>query len=328
MNKPKVSIIVPVHNAGEYFEICLNSLINQTLKELEILLVIDCPTDGSDRTAEKFAEKEDRIKLIYNESNLHVGLSRNKGLEHATGEYVGFCDHDDYCDLTMFELLYNKIKSEELDIVRCNYLVEENGIITKPSSAICEPIENLSEYSYTKIFQQEMTGYIWNHLFELNFLKRNDIKFIDSRLIKAEDQLFFIEAYIHTNKIGFIPDFLYCHVIHENNTHLHDSEYTSLTSNISYLEYVDSFIKQNELEKHRLLYSQGAAKHLYSYVYNHHLKSFKPSSLKEIKKTMKLIKENEIIYSNLGYLLKAKNWKALSNLKMTTISFLLVMKLI
>ena len=76
---PKVSIIVPIYNAGGFLSRCLDSLINQTLREIEIILVLDVPTDGSDKVAEMYAEQESRIKLVYNKSNLHIGFSRNEG---------------------------------------------------------------------------------------------------------------------------------------------------------------------------------------------------------------------------------------------------------
>ena len=87
---PKVSIIVPIYNAGKFLEKCLDTLVNQTLKDIEIILVLDCPTDGSDRIAREYAEKDPRIRLIVNEQNLNIGLSRNEGLKIARGEYIGF----------------------------------------------------------------------------------------------------------------------------------------------------------------------------------------------------------------------------------------------
>ena len=80
---PKVSIIVPIYNAGKFLEKCLDTLVNQTLKDIEIILVLDCPTDGSDRIAREYAEKDPRIRLIVNEQNLNIGLSRNEGLKIA-----------------------------------------------------------------------------------------------------------------------------------------------------------------------------------------------------------------------------------------------------
>ena len=76
---PKVSIIIPVYNAGEYLARCLESVVSQTLKDIEIVLVLDNPTDGSDLVAEEYSQKDSRIKIIKNEKNLHIGFSRNKG---------------------------------------------------------------------------------------------------------------------------------------------------------------------------------------------------------------------------------------------------------
>ena len=102
---PKVSIIVPIYNAGKFLEKCLDTLVNQTLKDIEIILVLDCPTDGSDRIAREYAEKDPRIRLIINEQNLNIGLSRNEGLKIARGEYIGFSDHDDWRELDMYEII-------------------------------------------------------------------------------------------------------------------------------------------------------------------------------------------------------------------------------
>ena len=121
---PKVSIIVPIYNAGEFLGRCLDSLIHQTLKDIEIILVLDVPTDGSDKVAEMYADQDNRIKLVYNESNLHIGFSRNAGLKIASGEYVGFADHDDYCETDMFEKLYKKAKKDNADVVVSNFYVE------------------------------------------------------------------------------------------------------------------------------------------------------------------------------------------------------------
>ncbi|MGC3976850.1 MAG: glycosyltransferase family A protein [Paludibacteraceae bacterium] len=123
---PKVSIIVPVYNAGEHLSRCLDSLLNQTLKEIEIILVVDCPTDGSDLLAEKYAEQDTRIRIIKNEKNIHIGFSRNAGIDNARGEYLGFSDDDDYCETEMFEKLYLCARKNEADIVVSNYCNENS----------------------------------------------------------------------------------------------------------------------------------------------------------------------------------------------------------
>ena len=118
---PKVSVIVPVYNAAAYLPHCLDTLTCQTLKELEIILVLDCPTDGSEKIAEDYAARFPQIRLLYNEKNLHAGESRNRGLDVATGEYIGFVDADDCPYPSLVEKLYNKITSDhDLMAVGCH----------------------------------------------------------------------------------------------------------------------------------------------------------------------------------------------------------------
>ena len=99
--QPKISIIVPVYNAGNYLRHCLDTLVNQTLRDIEIILIIDCPTDGSDEICREYAANDNRIVIINNVRNLHIGNSRNEGLKIAQGKYIGFSDHYAYRTLKM-----------------------------------------------------------------------------------------------------------------------------------------------------------------------------------------------------------------------------------
>ena len=103
----KVSIIVPVYNNGKYLKTCLDSLINQTLEDVEIIAVDDCSTDNSLLILEEYAKKYPNVKVYHNEKNIGQGASRNRGLEVAKGEYIGFVDSDDYVSRTMYEDMYN-----------------------------------------------------------------------------------------------------------------------------------------------------------------------------------------------------------------------------
>ena len=107
MPNPKVSIIVPVYNAEKYLERCVSSLTKQTLKDIEIILVDDSSTDSSLEICKQMAEKDSRIKVIH-KMNEGAGLARNAALSIANGEYIGFVDSDDFVELNMFEILYNK----------------------------------------------------------------------------------------------------------------------------------------------------------------------------------------------------------------------------
>ena len=125
-NDIKVSVIIPVYNAGQHLIGCLDSLTKQSLKEIEIILVLDCPTDGSDKICYEYAKKDPRFKIIENPQNLHIGITRNNGLKEAKGEYIGFCDDDDQADKYMFETLYNRAKEHNLDVVLSSFLSINN----------------------------------------------------------------------------------------------------------------------------------------------------------------------------------------------------------
>lgn len=115
MNNPKVSIIMPVYNVEKYLKKCLNSLINQTLDDIEIICVNDGSTDNSDKILQEFAQKDSRIKIL-TQSNKGQSVARNLAIENANGEYLGFVDSDDWVDLDYFEKLYNIAIKYDCDI--------------------------------------------------------------------------------------------------------------------------------------------------------------------------------------------------------------------
>lgn len=125
----KVSVIVPVYNTKEYLNKCLDSLINQTLQELEIIVVDDGSTDGSTEIIRKYErEYPNKVKVFYKQNGGQAS-ARNLGLKKVSGEYIGFFDSDDFADLNMFESLYKKAKDEQADFVGCAYrdLMYRNG---------------------------------------------------------------------------------------------------------------------------------------------------------------------------------------------------------
>lgn len=111
----KVSIIVPVYNVEKYLEKCLDSLINQTLKDIEIICVNDGSTDTSQKILEKYSKKDNRITII-NQENAGLSVARNSGIDIAKGEYIGFVDSDDWVDLNFYEKLYNSAIENDADI--------------------------------------------------------------------------------------------------------------------------------------------------------------------------------------------------------------------
>lgn len=165
----KVSIIVPVYNTYNYLNKCLESLVNQTLSDIEIIVVNDGSPDDSEGIIKEYAKKYSSIKY-YKKKNGGLSSARNFGIKHATGEYIGFVDSDDYVDVTMYEKLYNKAVSTKSDIVCCQltYLYPNNKTILHHykdlnifSKSVCESPEILNQvksYACNKIYKREL----WN----------------------------------------------------------------------------------------------------------------------------------------------------------------------
>ena len=116
----KISIVVPVYNVENYIEECINSIINQTYKNLEIILVDDGSTDSSGKICDKFAKNDDRIKVIH-KKNEGLGKTRNVRILESTGDYLFFVDSDDFIDLNTIEKLYNRSNNGTMDLVICDY---------------------------------------------------------------------------------------------------------------------------------------------------------------------------------------------------------------
>lgn len=202
---PKLSIILPVHNAGVFLHKCIQSLLYQTLKDIEIIIVVDCPTDGSDKIARQYAAQDTRIKLIENTENLRVGESRNKGIDAASGKYIGFCDHDDYVLPDMFERMYRNAEENQSDIVTCDvdYINISNGqtrTLNLPDGcgkSLKEQMHNAA-LSVSPVFGAT----VWNMLFKRDFLNKYNLRFGDNRNITSDDLLLLSKVFFFTDKVS------------------------------------------------------------------------------------------------------------------------------
>ena len=178
----KISIIIPVYNTQDYLCECLDSIINQTLKEIEIICVDDNSTDNSLKILEEYKEKDSRIIILKNEGK-GAGGGRNTGLKIATGEFLSFIDSDDFFELNMFEEMYNKAKKTNSDIVVCNankYNTNKKIFIDYKNPFIPNEIKHLTTFNYKDI-QEEFFNYfsnnVWNKIYKRSFIKDNKIKF-------------------------------------------------------------------------------------------------------------------------------------------------------
>ena len=127
MHKEKISIIIPCYNVEKYLDSCVQSIINQTYKNLEIILVDDCSTDNTWKIIKQYEKKYDNIKALKNEKNSGAGYSRNRAVEIASNQYISFIDSDDYIELNFYETMLKQMKKEKADMVIGSRFIDKKG---------------------------------------------------------------------------------------------------------------------------------------------------------------------------------------------------------
>lgn len=204
---PKVSVIIPVYKAEKYLNRCLESLVNQTLREIEIILVDDGSPDNSGKICDEYAKIDNRVKVIHKE-NSGVSSARNVGLENATGEYIAFVDADDYVELNAYEELYSKAKKTDADAVICDYTL----ILGNRKNCLCQTkCKKDSAIYLTNILQGRLTGSICNKLIKASLFRQFSLCF-DEDLVYCEDKLLLIKLLLKNIKIEYVQKSFYNYV--------------------------------------------------------------------------------------------------------------------
>jgi len=163
--KALISVIIPVYKVEKYVEKCIQSVINQTYENLQIILVDDGSPDNCGKICDEYAKKDHRIEVIH-KSNGGLSDARNKGLEIAKGEYIGFVDSDDYIEADMYEVLYNLLKQYNADVSICNFYTVSQGKISIKNAE-----NGIKEYNRIEILKEilldkNIQSYAWNKLYK------------------------------------------------------------------------------------------------------------------------------------------------------------------
>ncbi len=194
---PEVSVIIPVYNVEKYLEQCLDSVINQTLKDIEIICINDCSTDNSLEIMQAYATKDSRIKIIDFKKNKGVATARNEGIKLAKGTYIGFVDSDDWVDLDFYEKMHNAAHTNNSDLVKGSIkLYKINSISDFPEGA---------EYKTKTKFMYAQ--YFWSGLYKHDFIQKNNLYF--DNLIYSQDRLFVFKAVHLANNFNKIDTTFY-----------------------------------------------------------------------------------------------------------------------
>jgi len=205
----KVSIIIPVYNVEKYIDKCLKSLVNQTLEDIEIIVVNDGTLDNSQKVIDKYVKKYPNKVKSFIKKNGGQGSARNYGLKKASGQYIGFVDSDDFVEKDMFEILYNKAISDDYDIVICNnYIVSESGI-KKEEVNYRNDLNEIDNIFFGKLA-------VWNKIYKRELILDNNIWFKEK--VWYEDLAFSLKTFVNATKIGNVNNFSYNYLLREGST--------------------------------------------------------------------------------------------------------------
>ena len=208
MSTVKVSVIVPVYNIAAYLPQCLDSLIQQTLTDIEILVIDDGSVDGSAAIVDDYAHRyPDKIRAFHQE-NYGNSIARNRGVHHAKGTYVGFVDGDDYVDVTMFEKMYQQAVDTQADCVVCDYSEVYCGSVLKYSNVRTSDLYGNDVRSASSLLTNSK-AYVWNKLFRREMFVATGLQFPCGMYF--EDSATIYNVMLHANKIAFVGEPLYCY---------------------------------------------------------------------------------------------------------------------
>ena len=245
---PKVSIIIPIYNVEKYIEKCARSLFEQTEEDLEFIFVNDCTRDCSmqilNEVIKDYPSRKNQIKIITNEINQGLPFTRQRGQKEATGEYIIHCDSDDWVDINMYRMLYEKAKAEDLDIVWCDFY-RTNGIkhdyITQNANT-----DKIAILKDILIGNKQAT--LWNHLVKRSIVIEHNYTQPISNFL--EDMVLIVQYVYYSNNFGYINSPLYYYFKNVESISLSSARekviYQVAQMDIN-LQIVFSFIKQTLL---------------------------------------------------------------------------------
>lgn len=278
-----ISIIVPVYKVEKYLRRCIDSILLQTYKDFELILVDDGSPDRCGEICDEYALKEGRIRVIHQE-NGGLSAARNAGLEVAQGEYIGFADSDDYCHPEMFDVLHNNIAQYNADLVVSKFeRIEDSSEIVscKSHTSSKEEIIDGNEALKRFIVEKDFGAYVWNKLFRKSLFK--ETRFPVGKLY--EDDFIMPSIFYRCKRIVVIPQVLYYYVINPKSL-------TCTEKSIRHFDLVESryqrirFLESIDFPKQFIEHSARSTIYSYWNLYN----DIEPKSRIE-KKRIKDIKK-------------------------------------
>lgn len=245
-----ISIIIPIYNQEKYLRKCLDSILNQTYKNFEAILIDDGSTDSSPELCDKFAKEDDRIKVIH-KVNAGVSETRNLGISIAKGEYICFIDSDDYIESTYLQDMYNVMEQEKnCDIVFCKYnIVDSEGNVQPQKEENLKEFVNMCDITYFYESKKLIPGFIWRSLYSKNII--GDLRF-EKNIPYLEDVYFLTQLLLAKKpKLGYCDKHLYNYVTNFSSISRKIDKNYANKYNIG-VEYSSRLLKEYGYNKHAL----------------------------------------------------------------------------
>lgn len=249
-----VSVIIPIYNVEKYLDTCLKSVINQTLKNIEIICIEDASVDNSLAILENYQKKDKRIKTIIHKENKGQSYCRNEGLKLARGKYTYFLDSDDWIDRIALKQLFEIANERKTDILifksiqfhdKERYFFTQDYYEMKFLNDYCDKIFKADSMDSKNIFKMDVTAY--TKLYNTTFLKNINAKFPENLI--HEDNPFFYYTFIKAEKVSFINKYYYTRR-HRSDSIMYTTNYTSIDI-INICDIIlETFIKENWYEKY------------------------------------------------------------------------------
>ena len=209
MNQIKLSVIVPIYNTGIYLHKCIDSILEQTFYDIEVILVDDGSTDNSGGICDNYERKDSRVVVIH-KKNEGVSVARNMGIKAARGEYIGFVDSDDWIDSDMYKDMYRLALDNAADIVMCDATTKYDDMPDEDDTIdiITDDLSVLNKKQIAPELLLVMAGAAWRCIYKSKLLKTNNILFPDGIKL-AEDRIFNIMAFGNMNKLIYLKKSYY-----------------------------------------------------------------------------------------------------------------------
>lgn len=205
-----ISVVVPIYNTEKYLKKCIDSILNQTFKDFELIIINDCSPGDANNIIKEYDDS--RIKYIKNKTNKGIGFNRNLGIKEAKGDYICFIDSDDYIRCDFLEMMYNKCIKDNLDLCICDYIYVYDS--SKEKKVRLESFNNTNLDETPNLLIDIPLGPC-NKMYRKSLLTKNKIKF--SETLKYEDVSFVASTLFYSDKIGKIDECLNYFSVHENS---------------------------------------------------------------------------------------------------------------